>query len=73
MADEKEGEKKGARQGSGPDPRDRLAAEFALSLVQVDFADGVTLADDEEFLASGTERPLPFMAGDVTDVHIFQP
>ena len=58
------------RQNLGPNPRDWLAAKLAFPLFQVDLDDVITLAGDEDFLAFGTERPFPFVAGDVANVNI---
>jgi hypothetical protein len=58
---------------SGPDSWDGLSAELAFSFDEVDFAEGITLTEDEELLASGAVCSFPFMAGDVADVNVLQP
>jgi hypothetical protein len=66
----KRGGIEGRQKNSGPNPRDRLAAELAFPLFQVDLDDVITLAADEDFLTFGTECPFPFVAGDVTNVNV---
>ncbi len=58
--------------GLDPDTGDRLAAELAFSFIQVDFSDGIPLAENKELFTPGAVGSLPLMTWNITDVRIFK-